>query len=84
MASSLLNELIAGGFSKLAGLKISGTVPLQQALVNEALDELVQNWSKPRDTTDSTVPVSELLRLVRKVQVRSEQGVINVDFEIGV
>jgi hypothetical protein len=84
MKSTFISDLMAGGFSKLAGLKISGTVPMQEALVNEALDELVQNWSKPTEAGDASVPASQFLRLVRKLQIRAQEGVINVDFEIGV
>ena len=84
MASSFLHELIAGGFSKLSGLNISGTVPLQQDLVNEALGELVQGWAKPQQGDKSSVPLMQFLAIVKKVQVRAEPGVINVDFEIGV
>jgi hypothetical protein len=84
MASTFLQDLIAGGFSRFSGLKISGTVPLQEDLVNEALGELVQGWSAPQEPKKSDVPAAKLLPLVRKVQVRAEPGVIHVDFEIGV
>jgi len=84
MASSLLQELIANRFAKLAGLNISGTIPLQQDLVNEALAELVQSWSAPKQGQSSDGSVTRMLELVRKLEVRAEQGVILVDFEIGV
>ena len=83
--ASFLDTLIAGKFSQFSGLKISGTVPLQQDLVNEALGELVQGWAAPpAEPKKSNVPVAELLPLVRKLQVRAEPGVIHVDFDIGV
>lgn len=80
MASSFLQELVETRFSKFEGLKIAGTVPLQQDLVNEALGELVSGAG----SKSGGIPVKELLPLVRKVQVRAEAGVIHVDFEIGV
>jgi hypothetical protein len=84
MASAFMQELVACGFSKLSGLHISGTVPLQQDLVNEALDELVQGWSMPQQGDKSSLPLTQFLAIVRKIQIRAEPGVINVDFEIGV
>jgi hypothetical protein len=84
MASSFIDELIASGFSRFSGLNISGTVPLQQDLINEALGELVQSWSRPQEAEKPGLPLAQLLPIVRKVQVRAEPGVVNVDFEIGV
>jgi hypothetical protein len=84
MASSFIHELMEGGFRRLTGLKISGTVPLSQDLVNEALAEWIQNTSRPHDGEKPSVSVAQFVTLVRKVQVRAEPGVINVDFEIAV
>ena len=83
--ASFLDTLIASKFSQFSGLKISGTVPLQQELVNQALTELVQGWSAPSaEPKKAGPPVAQLLPLVRKLQVRAEPGVIHVDFDIGV
>ena len=82
---AFFDDLIASGFSRFSGLHVSGTVPLQQDLVNEALGELVQGWSEPPQAPKKAgPPMTQLLPLVKKVQVRAEQGVIHVDFEIGV
>ena len=45
MVASLIKDLMANQFARLAGLHISGTIPLQQELVNQALSELVENRS---------------------------------------
>ncbi len=93
MASRLLDELIANRFAKLQGLEIRGTVPVREELANQMLAELVQDWAsapgqsapgqkEPRPER-STPPMSQLLSLVRKLQVRAEQGVVHLDFEIG-
>ncbi len=84
MASSFFDELVASGFSRFSGLRISGTVPIQEELINEAVSELLQGWSKPQEPAKSGVPVSQLLPLVKKLLVRAEKGVVHVDFEIGV
>ena len=84
MPSSILDELIASGFSQLSGLRISGTVPVQQDLANEALAELLEKWRNPQPAEPSKRSAAHLLKLVRKLQVRAETGVINLDFEIGV
>ena len=83
--ASFLDTLIASKFSQFSGLKISGTVPLQQDFVNQALGDLVQGWSVPStEPKKAGGPVAQLLPLVRNLQVRAEPGVIHVDFEIGV
>lgn len=80
--ASFFEELIANNFSKFAGLTVSGTVPLQQDLINEALGELVQGWSTPRESRKSGISAEQFLPLVKKVSVRAENGVVHVDFEI--
>ena len=82
---AFLDDLIASGFSRFSGLHVSGTVPLQQDLINEALGELVEGWSGAQQSPKkASPPMRQLLPLVKKLQVRAEQGVIHVDFEIGV
>ena len=80
--ASFFEELIANNFSKFAGLAIAGTVPLRQDLINEALGELVQGWSAPRESRKSGLSAAPFLPLVKKVAVRAENGVVYVDFEI--
>lgn len=89
MASSLIKDLIANQFARLAGLRISGTIPLQQELVNQALSELVENRSSTGDQRrppddKSGLPLTDLVGLLKRIQVRAEPGVIHVDFDIAV
>ena len=90
MAASLMEDLIANRFAKLRGLQISGTVPLQQELVNQALSELVENrasaGAEPQQPPQvkPRLSATDMLGLVKRIQVRAEPGVIHVDFEIGV
>lgn len=82
---SIIQRLIANGFADFAGLSISGKVPFQQDLINEALAELVQGWSAPQGGTPSSgINPSQLLPLVKKAQVRADEGVLTLEFEIRV
>lgn len=89
MATSLIQELTANQFAKLAGLQVSGTIPLQQELVNQILRELLESRSakggqQGPSNEKSGVSLTDLAGLVKVVQVRAEPGVIYVDFDIAV
>jgi hypothetical protein len=84
--ASLLEKLKANDFTALSGLRISGSVPLQQDLIDEALDEIVQGWSNPnarRPAKEAPTP-SEFVKLIKRIQVRAEAGAVTVEFEIRV
>jgi hypothetical protein len=76
-------QQIASGFAAFRGAQVSGSVPISDRLLNE----LIQQWlataaagrveAGPRD-------VEALARLVRRVSVAASEGVLTVEFEVGV
>jgi hypothetical protein len=74
---------IETGFTDLQGLNIKATVPLKDKVINDALAAFLQ--SPPEPATSSPGPgLRGLLPLVRRIQLRSTDGVLIVDIEIAV
>ena len=85
MARTILELLTEDNFAQLQGLNVSGSVPLRQDAINEALVKLVEGWSEPRPDAAQKAEgtgASRFLTLVRKLAVRVEPGVVHVDFEM--
>lgn len=79
-----IQKLIATNFADLSGLSVSGKIPFRQDLINEVLAELIQGRSAPLVDKPSGVNTAQLLKLVKKAQVRAEEGVLTLEFEIRV
>ncbi len=84
-----LRDQLAAGLPALAGTRVTGTVPLPVAMLN---DLIAQGLA---DATGGAAPASPrahngapdlatLLRLVRYVRVDAAPGVVTLDFEVGV
>lgn len=83
----LLQKYAANGFADFRGLKISGTVPVKQELINEVIAESLKLAIAPAIDKESTVPPVDpkvFLSLVKKAEVRADAGLVTVDFELGV
>ena len=80
-------QQIATGFAAFSGARVSGSVPISDTL----LTELIQDWlaraaaggEAPRPG-GGAVDVSAVARLVRHAAVRASDGIVTVDFEVGV
>jgi hypothetical protein len=66
MASSLENTVDRRRLLETRGPQNFRHPATSSDLVNEALDELVQNWSTPQQGPQSAVPVTKFLATVRK------------------
>jgi hypothetical protein len=78
-----ITKQLAEGFPALAGSRASGTIAVDQALVNE----LIAQWLAGSDPGRGTVPRVDLAKVrevIKSATVRSEVGKILIDFEIGV
>ena len=51
----LINKLTANDFAALKGLRISGSVPVQDKVINELLTEFLQRSAQP---TPNSAPAS--------------------------
>ncbi len=97
--SNPLDKHLANAFADFEGLRISGTIPLREELLNEMIAALLQQ-GVPAPTPSAAPPsptpleppptppvkpdINALLKRVHKAQVRFENGRAIVDFEIGV
>jgi hypothetical protein len=72
---------IETGFAGLQGLSIRATVPLKDKVINDALAELLQAPAAP---STGSLDLRSLLGLVKRIQVRSTEGAVVVDVEVGV
>jgi hypothetical protein len=87
----LLKRLAANGFADLEGLQVTGTLPVRQDIVNEVIAALLQEATAAVPATTGTpsatkpasfAATSDLLKLVRKLEVRMAEGKMILDFEI--
>ena len=84
---SILEKLIANGFADLPGLKINGTLPVRQDLLNEMIAEQVQSWGDPKVINKQEgdgIDAAQFLKRIKQLKVRAEDGVVTLDFEVEV
>lgn len=77
----LLARLIETDFRDLEGLTVNGSIPLRDALLNEALRAFL---TAPPQPGGGGLDVREFLRFVRSAQVRTTEGALVIDFSIAV
>ncbi len=85
----LVEKHLANDLDEFKGLRISGSIPVRQELINELLAELVQNGIAQRTTNDdmreaSLFGINDALRLVKHVEIKTSAGSITVEFELRV
>lgn len=84
---SILEKLVANGFADFPGLKINGTLPVRQDLLNEIIAEQVQSWGAPKvidKQEGGIIDVAQLLKRIKQLKVRAEGGIVTLDFEVEV
>jgi hypothetical protein len=85
-----LKEQMADGFAAFAGARVSGTVPVEEGLVNELLAQAVASAASgalspaPADEAPGGLDVQRLAGMVRHVRVKASPGVVTLEFEVGV
>ena len=82
-------EQVASGFAGFTGARVSGTVPISDRLLNDWLQQWLAAAASPRPSPASGAPppsvdVAAVVKLVRRAEVKASDGVLTVDFEIGV
>ena len=85
----LINKHIANGFSDFKGLKVEGSVPITEETINEFISELLTNMAESSSSTTAAASSSNLdldirtfLRLVKKAEIKAEQGKVTLVFEV--
>jgi hypothetical protein len=80
----LIEKALASGLKELAGLELTGTIPIRQELINEVIAETLQSGvpDKPTASERPAVDVNALLPHVKKAEVSAEDGKLTLHFEI--
>ena len=86
----LIESALAGGLKELAGLELSGTIPIKQELINDAIAGALEKKEKgespappaPAPHPRPPVDVAALLPHVKHAEIRAEGGRLTVIFEI--
>jgi hypothetical protein len=91
----LIRSFIANGFADFEGLQITGSIPITQELLNEAIAAFLRESqsaapdvgvapsgaAKP-PTSAPRIPPALLLKMVRRAEVKATEGKITLEFEI--
>ena len=77
----LIENALAGGLKDLAGLELSGTIPVKQELINEALQLALES---PPPPTSPKFDGRSLLPHVKKARIDASDGKLTLTFEIKV
>ena len=78
----LIESALAGDLKDLAGLELSGTIPIKQELVNDAIAEALEKGVPEKKPDAPKVSVNALLPHVKKAFVTASEGKLTFTFEI--
>lgn len=76
-----IESQVAAGLPALRGSSVSGTLAVQQELINELLGQWL---SAASDTPAPAVDLERLKSFVKAAAVRAEPGIVKVDFTIAI
>jgi hypothetical protein len=85
---TLIQKYLARGFSDFPGLTISGTIPIRQELINELIADvlLAAGADEPKEPPVPGrmpgVSPQAVLKIVKKLEVRADAGLITVEFQL--
>ncbi|MGC4042363.1 MAG: hypothetical protein QM758_00985 [Armatimonas sp.] len=78
----LIEKALAGGLQELAGLELSGTIPIGQDLINEVITETLEHGVPERSPDRPQVDANALIPYVKRARVSAENGRLTLQFEI--
>lgn len=80
-----LQAQLAAGLPAFRGSTVSGTLALNQDLLNELLANwLASQTSEARGGSPAAFDVNRLLPMLKQASIRVEPGTVLVDFQVGV
>ncbi|BCS33810.1 hypothetical protein TBR22_A30380 [Luteitalea sp. TBR-22] len=83
-----LQQQVAAGLPAIAGTRVTASVPLQVALVNELIAEALADATTAAPqraaATPTAIDATALLRHVRSVRVEAAPGVITLDVALAI
>ena len=82
-------QQVASGFAAFRGAHVAGSVPIRDGLINELIQEwLTADASAPPPSAEPparpAMDAAAFARLVRRATVKATDGVVTLDFEVGV
>jgi len=86
----LINKHLANGFSDFKGLKIEGSLPVTEETINEFISEMLINTAKSApniaraSSSDLGLDIGSFLSLVKRAEIKAEQGKVTLEFEVSV
>jgi hypothetical protein len=94
----LIRRFIENGFADFEGMQISGTVPVQQEIINEVIAATLRGEIPIPGASASSegggasrsgdgrpkmkLPLPELLKMVQRADVQAQEGRIIINFEV--
>jgi len=97
MATNPFDKYLANGLADFSGLRVSGSLPVKQEVLNDLLQTVLQDLSVPKATepaapaapaapksSSSRVDPSTLVKFVKKAEVRVEEGRLVLNFDLSV
>ena len=95
MATNPFEKYLANGLTDFEGLRISGTLPVKQEILNELLQTVLADLQKPSSpavpkasgpatASGSTFDPSSLVKYVNKAEIRAEAGRLVLDFDVSI
>jgi hypothetical protein len=82
-----VQQQVAAGLPALAGARVTATLPLQVALVNELIAEALADAGRPSSAPssgDARPDMAALLRHVRSVRIDASPCVITLDVALAI
>jgi hypothetical protein len=93
MATNPFEKYLQNGLADFAGLRVSGTLPVKQEILNDLLQSVLTDMRSPSPTPTSqdvagsgasgTDPKS-FVKFVKKAEIRAEEGRLVLDFDVQV
>ena len=90
------DKYLSNDLADFAGLKISGTLPVKQEILNDLLQNVLADMKSPQDPATATPTLEKavapdtafdpkrLLKHLKKAEIRAEAGRLVLDFDVSV
>ncbi len=96
MATNPFEKYLRNDLADFAGLRVSGTLPVKQEILNDLLQSVLSDMTASPATTDvpgggastgasgGDFDAKRLLKFVKKAEIRAEEGRLVLDFDVNV
>lgn len=92
MATNPFEKYLQNDLADFAGLRVSGTLPVKQEILNDLLQTVLADMQAPASApapaspsaSESGMDPKRLLKFVKKAELRAEEGRLVLDFDVQV